>query len=284
MPSDNTKVFVVHGRNEDLRKSMFSFLRSIGLKPIEWSQAIQMTGNTAPFIGDVLDAAFEQAQAVVVLLNGDDEAHLREEYHSEKMPDYERNLTPQARPNVIFEAGLALGRFPDRTVIVEVGELRPFSDIAGRHTIRLSNSTKKRQDLAQRLKTSGCNIDLSGTDWHTVGDFEVKIISQNKNEESVSNVETLEEETIDVAATIEGEENLSSLHPDLLKTILTIMEHGDADGELDLPDLATVLNYSTSKTKYLLAKLISDEIVYQNGPYYGLSTRTLDWLFETGKL
>lgn len=171
---DKTRVFIVHGRNEALRKSMFDFLRSIGLKPIEWSQAIQMTGNASPFIGDVLDAAFQQAQAVVVLLNGDDEARLRPEYHSDKMPDYEKELTPQARPNVIFEAGLALGRFPKRTIIIEVGDLRPFSDIAGRHTIRMNNSTQARQDLAQRLSLAGCDVDLSGTDWHQSGNFDVK--------------------------------------------------------------------------------------------------------------
>lgn len=166
------RVFVVHGRNEELRKSMFDFLRSIGLKPIEWSQAIQMTGEASPFIGDILDAAFLHAQAVVVLFNGDDEARLRLEYHTEKMPDYEKNLTPQSRPNVLFEAGLALGRFPKQTIIVEVGDLRPFSDIAGRHTIRLNNSTKTRQDVAQRLSIAGCKVDLSGTDWHQTGNFE----------------------------------------------------------------------------------------------------------------
>lgn len=37
---DKTIVFVVHGRNEQFRKSMFEFLLSIGLRPIEWSQAI----------------------------------------------------------------------------------------------------------------------------------------------------------------------------------------------------------------------------------------------------
>lgn len=167
------RVFVVHGRNDELRKSMFDFLRSIGLKPIEWSQAIQMTGETAPFVGEILDAAFLHAQAVVVLLTGDDEARLRPEYHTEKMPDYEKNLTPQSRPNVLFEAGLALGRFPKQTIIVEIGDLRPFSDIAGRHTIRLNNSTRTRQDVAQRLAMAGCRVDLSGTDWHQTGNFEI---------------------------------------------------------------------------------------------------------------
>jgi len=182
------RVFVVHGRNEELRKSMFDFLRSIGLKPIEWSQAIQMTGETAPFVGNILDEAFLHAQAVVVLLTGDDEARLRPEYHTEKMPDYERNLTPQSRPNVLFEAGLALGRFPKQTVIVEVGDLRPFSDIAGRHTIRLNNSTKTRQDVAQRLAIAGCKVDLSGTDWHQTGDFSSISFSKKINDEQAPRV------------------------------------------------------------------------------------------------
>lgn len=169
----NDRVFVVHGRNEELRKSMFDFLRSIGLKPIEWSQAIQLTGESSPYIGSVLDVAFQHAQSVVVLLTGDDEAKLRQEYLTDKHPSYEKNLTPQARPNVLFEAGLALGRFPTRTIIVEVGDLRPFSDIAGRHIIRLDNSIKLRQELAQRLATAGCKIDLSGTDWHQTGNFNV---------------------------------------------------------------------------------------------------------------
>jgi hypothetical protein len=43
--------------------------------------------------------------------------------------------------------------------------------VAGRHAVRLSNSVPSRQALAQRLRTAGCDVDLTGTDWHTVGDF-----------------------------------------------------------------------------------------------------------------
>lgn len=174
---DTTKVFVVHGRNETLRRSVFDFLRAIGLKPIEWSQAVTMTGKAPPFIGEILDVAFQQAQAIVVLLSGDDEAMLNKNFQKDDDSEYEKRLSPQARPNVLFEAGLAMGRNPQRTLIVEIGKLRPFSDIAGRHTIRLDNSTKTRQDLAQRLATAGCEIDLTGTDWHNVGKFEIDEIA-----------------------------------------------------------------------------------------------------------
>lgn len=167
------KVFVVHGRNEKLRGEMFSFLRSIGLEPIEWTEAVKLTGSASPYVSEILDAAFSHAQAVVVLLTPDDEARLCPEFQSEYDPDYEKNFTSQARPNVIFEAGMALGRHPDRTILVEVGKLKPFSDIVGRHTIRLDDTTEKRQALAMRLRDAGCKVNLNGTDWHKTGNFQL---------------------------------------------------------------------------------------------------------------
>jgi len=68
-----TKVFVIHGRDLRLRDGMFAFLRSISLEPIEWIEAVTLTGKSAPYVGEVLDAAFSKAQAIVVMLTGDDE-------------------------------------------------------------------------------------------------------------------------------------------------------------------------------------------------------------------
>lgn len=172
---DPKKVFVVHGRNEKARRALFEFLRSIGLDPIEWNQAIKSTGKAAPFIGEVLDKAFEVAQAIIVLITGDDIAKLKSQYIKADDPNYEKEFTHQARPNVIFEAGLAFGRCSDRTVIVvlEKEKTRPFSDIYGRHLVKLSNKTESRMDIISRLQTAGCEIDIEGkTDWMSTGDFE----------------------------------------------------------------------------------------------------------------
>lgn len=167
--ADPRKVFVIHGRNEPARKGLFAFLRSIGLEPIEWCEAITMTGQGSPYIGDVLNVAFGAAQAVVVLQTPDDIAHLHESLTYPGDPETSPQMQP--RPNVLFEAGMALARDADRTIIVELGQIKSFSDIHGRHVVRLDNSTAKRQQLAQRLETAGCTVNLGGTDWHADGDL-----------------------------------------------------------------------------------------------------------------
>ncbi|MGD8406675.1 MAG: nucleotide-binding protein [Anaerolineales bacterium] len=169
--TNKSRVFVIHGRDEAIRRALFDFLRAIDLKPIEWGEAVALTGKPTPFVGEILDAAMGYAQAIIVLFTGDDQARLRDEFISGSDPAYERKTTPQSRPNVIFEAGLALGKYPERTILVQVGTLRPFSDIAGRHFVRLQNTSKSRQELAGRLKLAGCDVDLSGTDWHDAGSF-----------------------------------------------------------------------------------------------------------------
>jgi predicted nucleotide-binding protein len=167
---DNS-VFVVHGRNDRLRRSLFDFLRALGLKPLEWEKVVLMTKKTNPYVGDILDKTMAKVQAVVVLFSPDDEARLRPDFLTQSDGRSERQLRGQPRPNVLFEAGLALGRHPDKTILVEVGRLRKFSDIAGRHVVRLSNDYSKRNDLANRLQNLGCKIDRQGTDWTNAGDF-----------------------------------------------------------------------------------------------------------------
>jgi predicted nucleotide-binding protein len=169
-PERARKVFVVHGRNTSARDAMFAFLRAIDLAPIEWSDALAMTGEASPYIGKVLDTAFDAAQAVIVLLTPDDVAYLRSEYASGE-GDTECNPTAQARPNVLFEAGMAMGRDAKRTVLVELGKLRPFSDVAGRHAVRMTNTPQSRNELVERLRTAGCTPKTVGADWLEQGDF-----------------------------------------------------------------------------------------------------------------
>lgn len=172
MPNQR-KVFVVHGRDNRLRTDFFSFLRALDLQPIEWSEALKLTGKTSPYIGEILDSAFENAQAVIVLLTPDDEVRLLPELWHADEEIANKEYRHQARPNVLFEAGMAFGRKPDRTLLIEVGKVKAFSDVAGRHVIRLSNEADKRIDIVERLRIAGCKVSTEGKDWLKVGDFSI---------------------------------------------------------------------------------------------------------------
>ena len=150
---------------------MFSFLRAIGVKPIEWNSALAISKQAAPYIGEILEAAFANARAVVVLLTPDDLAQLRPDLIAPSDKPYERTLTGQARPNVLFEAGMAFATHPDQTVLVQMGSIREFSDVAGRHVVHMSEEYVKRQELATKLKNAGCDVDTTGSDWVNAGDF-----------------------------------------------------------------------------------------------------------------
>lgn len=171
---DPRKVFVVHGRNLKIRDAIFNFLRAVDLDPIEWSQAIGMTGSGTPYIGQVLDVAFDHAQAVVVVMTPDDEVHLRKELWNENEPEDEKIARYQPRPNVLFEAGMAFGRNPDRTILIEIGNVKRYSDVDGRHRVRLTGSPESRNDLVSRLRNAGCTVDTENkNDWLTTGNFNI---------------------------------------------------------------------------------------------------------------
>lgn len=168
-PKDKRNVMVVYGRHALANEIIFSFLRNLGLQPLEWSEGVRATGSGLPSVADVVSALFSEAQAVVVVLTPDDEA--RTIRPMDRDPPFERVLTGQPRPNVLFEAGMALASHPTRTVVVEIGENRPFTDLGGKVFIRLDSPTA-RQDIAGRLKTAGCDFNLDAkTDWVHKPDF-----------------------------------------------------------------------------------------------------------------
>jgi len=272
---DPAVVFVVYGRNSRLRGAMFEFLRSIGLRPLEWSQAVKATGKPSPYIGEILDTAFFKAQAVVVLMTPDDEARLREPLRTPEDLGYESVLTPQARPNVLFEAGMALGRSPGRTILVEVGSLRPFTDIAGIHTIKMDNTSAKRQDLAQRLERAGCPVDLTGIDWHTAGDFDI-----------VAEAERVVPEPAKSTSKVVGRPKYE--HYALSRTEVDILEKmAEMQEQASDQYLGIGLGIGLSKARYLLGKLaevgyvrISSQNLVTGAITYALTQEGRAWLYE----
>jgi predicted nucleotide-binding protein len=166
---ESKKVFVAYGRDERLRTDLFSFLRSAGLSPMEYDSILVEIGGASDYIGSIIDKAMDSAQAIVLIFSGDEIVRLRPELIVNKSIE---DSGYQPRPNVIFEAGIALSRFPDRTIIVEIGQVRQISDLLGRHVVRLNNTPERRKTLLQRLAAAGCDVDITGSDWLIVGNFD----------------------------------------------------------------------------------------------------------------
>lgn len=161
-------VFVVHGRNNRILLAMRDLLRAMGVDVLEWEQCVTLTNTPTPSIQQILEAGFRQAQAIIILFTPDEEAHLREGLGNKD----ECQVGLQPRLNVIYEAGMAMGIMPDRTVLVNFGRLRGLSDLAGIHFIDFLDDAQSRQSLANRLKLAGVEIFLEGkTDWLRTGAF-----------------------------------------------------------------------------------------------------------------
>ena len=69
-------VLVVYGRNLAARRAVFDFLRVIDLRPLEWDVLAGQTRSGSPFVLEILEHAFEIAQAIVVILTPDEKAIL----------------------------------------------------------------------------------------------------------------------------------------------------------------------------------------------------------------
>lgn len=164
------RVVVIHGRDSVVRDGMFEFLRSLGLAPIEWSEAVARTGRGTPYTGEVVEELFRDAQAIVVILSPDEHVELRGDLNDEDSVD---NSGWQPRPNVFIEAGMALAKDEKHTIVVEIGKVRQASDLFGRNVIRFDGSPAPRHELAERLRTAGCDVSTSGTDWLRAGNFRV---------------------------------------------------------------------------------------------------------------
>ena len=164
-------VFVVYGRDDPARRAVFEFLRSLGLRPLEWESLVEATGKMAPFLSETVRKGLEMAAAAVVLLTPEDVVHLHPDLHGPNEPAAETAGAMQARPNVLLELGMALALKPKGTLVLVIGEQRPVTDLGGMSYVRLTTDPDCRSRIADRLKVAGCLVNQIGTDWLKTGDF-----------------------------------------------------------------------------------------------------------------
>lgn len=107
-------------------------------------------------IQDVLKRAFHLAEAVVVLFTPDDRAHLDPSLGDE-MP------ITQPRANVLVEAGMALGLYPERTVFVRFKGATLPSDLSNYVVVEFDgNEERARKSFRGQLLAA--QLDINGED------------------------------------------------------------------------------------------------------------------------
>lgn len=175
---DPRKVFIIHGRDLTALRQVEAFLRACGLDPIEFDQLRAKMGGT-PTIADIVTRGMSEAHGIIALFTPDEWSTLAPELRGPK-DSGEAIERWQARPNVIFEAGMAFGRDRERVILVTLGSPALFTDVAGIHVFDLSNAPKVRAGFRSTLRGMGLTVNDSNA-WLEAGDFELANVTRPRS-------------------------------------------------------------------------------------------------------
>jgi predicted nucleotide-binding protein len=147
----NTKVFVVHGKDEEMKQSVARTLVELGLKPLILHEQPNKGRTIIEKFTDCSDVGY-----AVVLLSPDDMAFQKGEL-SEK-------ALPRARQNVILELGYFIGKLDRKKVMALYRNTPNFeipTDFAGVVYTPFDIDGKWRFDLCKELKSCNYNVDAN---------------------------------------------------------------------------------------------------------------------------
>ena len=152
-------VFLIHGRNLGCMNDLRELLEMSGLEVHTFEDVESKLKDGAPFIGKVVEEGVANSDAVVALFTPDELASLHPQFRQEH--DKQSNeVRYQARPNVIFEAGLAFGLKAGRSLLVTIGsDTDLFSDVRGRLIRRLDNRVGSKAELLDALSNIGAELN-----------------------------------------------------------------------------------------------------------------------------
>lgn len=145
---ESRKIFVVHGRDEEMKQTVARLLTQLGFEPVILSEQ--------PNGGRTIIEKFEQEADVrfaVVLLSPDDEGRLK---------GSELKLQDRARQNVVLELGYFVGKLGRGNVCaLKRGDLELPSDIVGVAYTSFEAGEAWKLSLAQELRAAGLEVDLN---------------------------------------------------------------------------------------------------------------------------
>ena len=147
---ESRKVFIVHGRDEPMRKAVQGFLHQVGLDDVVLSEAL----NKGDTIIEKFDREARDCGYAIVLCSPDDVGGLKATGKTEP------KLLPRARQNVILELGYFVALLGRRYVFVLMADsVEMPSDFSGvvYETYEKGDAWKRR--LADELSEMGFYID-----------------------------------------------------------------------------------------------------------------------------
>lgn len=146
----NTKVFLVHGQDNEAKQTVARFLEKLGLEVIILHERASS--------GMTIIEKFEQNSDVafaVVLMTPDDVGSISTD---------KENMKFRARQNVIFELGYFMGKLGRKNVCALLkGNIERPSDYDGIIYIALDPNGGWKMLLAKEMKESGIAVDLNLT-------------------------------------------------------------------------------------------------------------------------
>lgn len=144
----SNRVFLVHGRDNELKETTARFLEKLGLEPIILHEQSNKGRTIIEKFEDFSDVAF-----AVILMTPDDLGYLSSESNTHR---------PRARQNVVFELGYFIGKLSRKNVAAIVkDDIEIPSDFSGIIYIGLDNSGAWKMLLAKEIKEAGLDIDLN---------------------------------------------------------------------------------------------------------------------------
>ena len=167
--ADPKKVFIIHGQNQNAADEMAKFVFSLGLEPLKFGEIRSRMGGGNTNIADVVVQGMSEAAHVIALFTPDEFSELRPKLARGKKGEELHRW--QGRPNVIFEAGIAYGRDPERVIFVKLGDVSLFTDANHVHYYKPTNDPKGHRKDLKRWLAHRCPVNDSDQ-WMEVGDFE----------------------------------------------------------------------------------------------------------------
>jgi len=165
-------VFVIHGRDAEAHSELAKFLVALGLREMPFEEVADSLGPS-PFVGDIVIKGIESADAVIALFTPDEQASLYDPSSGESLARTDGGSRWQARPNVMFEAGIAYGKTGKEPILAVLGaDVGLFSDVGGRHFVQLASKDGKRI-LYNRLQKVLGKFEPTTANWESaeVADF-----------------------------------------------------------------------------------------------------------------